>query len=184
MKVAGVCIIMIIVVLVLAGPAAILVPLLTYTPPEPAVYEGSILDFYEENADLLNEAAEILWQHPEFFDQWRGGPNSNDSMFTVYHMRKDVFEHSMFTEAEWQIICSLFDELSVDRLEYYYGPVPWVALSVNTAADGFACLHYCHAESCSPGRLALEVRYHSQYHERFEQTTNPRWYTGYPKKYE
>lgn len=184
MRITGGCIIVIIVGLAIAGVAAVTVPVLTYIPPELVVYEGSILGFYEENAELLNAAAEILWQHPEFFDQWRGGPNSDDSMFTVHHMRKDVFDHSMFTEAEWQIICSLFDELSVDRLEYYYGPVPWVSLSLNTASDGFACLHYCHAESCSPGRLALEVRYHSQYHERFEKTTNPCWYAGYPKKYE
>lgn len=181
MKATALCIIVIIAGLVLAGVAAVMVPVLTCMPPEPAVYEGSILGFYEENADLLNTAAEILWQYPEFFEQWRGGPDSDDSMFTDYHLRREQFDHSMFSEGEWQMICRLFDELGVERLEYCYGSVPWVSLSLNTSADGFACLHYCHAESCSPGRLALEVKYHAQYHERFEKTTNPRWYAGYPK---
>ena len=184
MKATAVCIIVIIAGLALAGVAAVMVPVLTCMPPEPAVYEGSILDFHEENAELLNAVAEILWQHPEFFEQWRGSPGSDDSMFTDDHLRREQFDHSMFTEGEWQMIGRLFDELGVDRLEYCFGSVPWVSLSLNTAVDGFACLHYCHTESCSPGRLALEVRYHSQYHERFEQMTNPRWYAGYPRKYE
>lgn len=185
MKIAAICIIVVVVGLVVGSMAAIVIPVLTYTPPSARVsYEGTILGFYEENAELLNAAAEILWQHPEFFDQWRGGPNSEDSMFTDDHLRRNQFDHSMFTEAERQIICSLFDELGVDRLEYCYGSVPWVSLSLSTSADGFACLHYCRTERCSPGRLALEVRYHSQYHERFEKTTNPCWYAGYPKKYE
>lgn len=183
MKAAGICIVVVVVCLVAESMAAIVIPALTCMPPSVrAPYEGTIVGFYEENDDLLNTAAEILWQHPEFFDQWRGGPASDDSMFTDDHLRRGKFDHSMFTEEEWRIICSLFDALGVDRLEYCYGSVPWVSLSLSTTADGFACLHYCHAESCSPGRLALEVRYHAQYHGRFVSMENLRWYAGYPAR--
>lgn len=181
MKAAAICIILVIVVLVLAGPAAILVSLLTYVPPEPAVYEGSILDFYEENTDLLNAAAEILWAHPEFFDQ-RRIKGEYDSMCRAEEVLGNALNHSMFTDSQWQTIRRVFERTEVFWIEYYYGGPPELTFRLRTTQDELASLHYICTEGYTPSQVAMELRYYKQFYARFEQLADPRWYAAYPEE--
>ena len=88
MKTAGLLIIAAIVVIVLAMNAVVVFSAASYTPPEPVIYEGSIQSFYAEHAALLNAAAEMLWAHPEFFDQHRLS-GEFDSQFHIRDILQD-----------------------------------------------------------------------------------------------
>lgn len=180
MKATAICIIVITVTLAVAGVLAVSVPLLTYTPPEPVVYEGTILGFYEENADLLNAAAEILWQHPEFFDQhrllWE-----HDSQFLAREILEDTegADHSMFTDAEWLTIRRLFEETEMTILYYYYGFPPELVFYLRTTQEGLVSLHYIRTEGYTPSQVVLELCYYGQHYARFEPLENTHWYIAY-----
>ena len=180
MKVAAICIILVIAVLALAGPAAILVSLLTYVPPEPAVYEGSILDFYEENADLLNAAAESLWLHPEFFDQ-RRIKGEYDSVCRAEEVLNHALDHSMFTDEEWRSICQLFEQTEVTGVYYYYGSPPKLHFFLWTTQDR-GSLHYIRTDGYTAYQVAMEMSYYAQYFARFGPTAYPCWYAGYQEE--
>lgn len=172
MKGFALCAVVVIVAAAMLCAGAILVPLVKGATPLSAVYDGSLQEFFDGNAPLLREAAEILWQHPDFFEQWRGGPNSDDSMFTAWYLRWGKVDPTLLTDAEWQTIRRLFDEPGACTIGYDYGPIPWVYISLVTSEEGHVCLQ------ATPAAMAWELRSRAQYHARFELIGLPGWYAG------
>ena len=183
MKTAGLLIIAAIVVIVLAANAVVVFSAASYSPPEPVIYEGSIQNFYAEHAALLNAAAEMLWAHPEFFDQHRLS-GEFDSQFHIHDILQDRrgTNHTMFSDEEWLTIRRLFEATEMTGFCYYYGAPPELTFYLRTTQDGLTSLHYICTEGYMPGQVALELRYYRQFYARFEQLADPRWYAAYPEE--
>ena len=178
MKAAGCCIVIVIVLLVLAGTAAVIVPVLGKNPPwEQLPYEGSALDFYGENAELLNPAAELLWAHPEFFDQ-RRIQGEYDSLLWAGEMLGAGADHSMFTDEEWATIRQLSDTTEIFGLYYYYGSPPMLEFILNASQPPESLL-YIRTQGYTSGQISLALQYYGQIYDRLEATAYPHWYVGY-----
>lgn len=183
MRTAAICIVIVIVALALAGAAAVAIPVLTYSPPVPVAYEGTLLGFYDQHAELLNAAAEILWQHPTFFDQHRV-PGEHGSNFLACDILEERWhtDHSMLTEAEWQTLRLLFETTEVTSIEYYDGGPPEVSFHLRTLEDELCSLHYICTEEYTDCQVLTALWYYGQFYSRFEQLTDPRWYAAYPEE--
>ncbi len=180
MRTFAVCMIVFICGTVLLGIGAVVVPALTYYPPslEPIRYEGSARALYAEHAETLNAAAEILWAHPEFFEQGRC-PGENEGLIHNDQILKGSVDHSMLTDAEWQQVVTAVQESLITNIEYFYGEVPWVWLFAGTTEDGLISLWYCRTENFTDSQMARSLRYHVQGNDRVEMLDAPNWYVDY-----
>lgn len=179
MRTFAVCIIVFICGTVLLGIGAVVVPALTYTPPEPRIpNEGNARALYAEHAETLNAAADILWAHPEFFEQVRW-PGEYSVSIQGYEILEDQVDHSTLTDAEWQQVVTAVQESFITEIEYLYYEVPWVWLFAGTTEDGLISLGYCRTENFTDSQMERSFQFLVQGNDRVEMLDAPNWYVDY-----
>lgn len=140
-------------------------------------YEGTARELYTEHAELLNDAAEILWAHPEFFERYRL-EYENDAPFPLYELRLDEAVEHPFTEGEWQMLRQLAEQRWLGGIWYYWGKVPVITCSVSTEEPGMMTLTCIRSEGFTPSAVQRELDYQMQLKEWYEQIEETDWYVG------
>ena len=141
-------------------------------------YEGTTRELYEEHAELLTRAAEILWAHPEFFAQYRL-EWEYDAPFPVYDIRRGIPVEHPFTEEEWEILTAVVQPQRVGSIWYYWRDAPCLTFSAHTTADDRAGLLYIRREDCDAQEVAQTLRYFLQHCERYEEIDVTDWVIRY-----
>lgn len=141
-------------------------------------YEGTARELYEEHEALLNAAVELLWAHPEFFEQYRM-ENENDASFPIYKLRCGWEVEHPFTEDEWQVILELVEQRWFGGLWYYWGRAPVITCSVLTEETERTTLLYIRSAEYSPADIQAELRYHLQFADRYEHIPETDWTIRY-----
>jgi len=138
-------------------------------------YEGTARELFAEHGELLTDAAEILWAHPEWMERYRR-ENESDAAFPWSKlMRGEPVAHP-FAEDEWQTLLRLSEQRWLLGLWYYWGRVPVISCSVFTEEPGMISLTYIRSEGFSKDAVQAELRYHMSLEEWYERIGETDWY--------
>ena len=168
----------------LTGPVVLLVKGMTESAVRRAEWEtyekripyaGTARELYEEHEALLNAAVEILWAHPEFFEQYRQ-ENENDASFPLLELWYGKAVAHPFTEDEWQVLQRLAEQRWLSSLWYEWGRTPALSYNVETEEPGSMSLIYIRSEGVAPGVVQEVLRYQVQLDDWYERIGTTDWY--------
>lgn len=155
-------------VLLIASAFGVVQGLVLIGQYETVPYAGTAKELYAQYEAQLNEAAEILWEHPEFFEHYRV-PGEDDGRFPLYEIRRGKEVEHPFTEEEWQTLLALAEQRWLYDAWYYWGIVPAIDFGVRTEAEGYSTsLWYIRRAELPEDDVRREMSYHLQIYEAYE----------------
>lgn len=138
-------------------------------------YEGTIDQFWQAHAGLLEEAAAILWRHEAYYAGLLGEWDEE------WQIGREDFRgecRAPFEEAEWAVLQRVFGEQMCSAAIISWWHVPHVEFCIPTAEDGSGRLLQIPA-GCDAGELEAllaALRYIGM--EDVKKTAHPEWYAA------
>lgn len=138
-------------------------------------YEGTLAEFQEEHIALLNEAAEIILRHTDWYEailaEWADEFWMDRSSFAGE-------SREPYTEAEWAVLQRAFDEQMCTKVTISWWHVLHLDFSVRTTQEGYTSLRYVPEESADTEGFAALLESMAYIGWETEKTAYPNWYAA------
>ncbi len=155
-------------VLLIASAFGVVQGLVLIGKYETTPYTGTAKELYAQYEAQLYEAAEILWEHPEFFENYRV-PGEDDGSFPLHEIRRGKEVEHPFTEEEWQTLLALTEQRWLRDVWYYWGIVPVIDFGVRTEVEGYSpSLLYIRRAELPEDDVRRTMSYHLHIYEAYE----------------
>ena len=143
-------------------------------------YEGTLAEFQQEYIGLLNEAAEILLRHADWYGailaEWEYEFLLDDDEWCLDRNCFSTECREPYTEAEWAVLQQAFGEQMCTSVRISWWHVLHLDFSVRTTQEGYVNLVYVPDESADSVDFAALLESKAYIGWEAEKNAYPNWY--------